>query len=222
MNARKKAKEKKAVTHTWFTKVFSTRLSHSGKTRSQAMPQKQWKWIFLWHLVKLRMGSAISEVESTLLEIFIWILPGLQQQLWAILGKKKKNQDQVKEQEMCSCQGNDWKLQKRISISLGHVNLTLFTLLFHLQDNYHFSLSMSTSSWTTHDHSFWILLPTVITNRLPYFDINIYTKTKKHRSRLRFQPTARRMVLNGINFTKTERTMSTQTNFAIPGNVENN
>lgn len=91
MNARKKAKEKKAVTHTWFTKVFSTRLSHSGKTRSQAMPQKQWKWIFLWHLVKLRMGSAISEVESTLLEIFIWILPGLQQQLWAILGKKKKS-----------------------------------------------------------------------------------------------------------------------------------
>lgn len=166
MNARKTAKEKKAVTHTWLTKVFSTRLSHSGTTRSQAKSQRQWKRIFLWHLVKLRMGSAISgEVEFTLLEIFIWILPGLEQQLWTILEKKKSRSGE--EQEMCSCQGNDWKLQKRISNLLGHVNLTLFTLFFHLQDNHHFSLYMSTSSWTT----FWILLPTVITNRLPYFDM---------------------------------------------------
>lgn len=47
MNARKTTTEKKEVTYIWLTKIFSTRLFHSGKTRSQAISQRRPTLIFL-------------------------------------------------------------------------------------------------------------------------------------------------------------------------------
>lgn len=169
MNARKITKEKEAVTHTGLTKVFSTRLFHSGKIRSQAMSQRQSPTDFPGTPCETEDGPSYFKRNRI---HFTWNFhldtswPGT-----AALSNFGTKTRPGKEQEMYSCQCNDWKLRKRISILLGHVNLTLFTLFFHLQDNHHFSLCMSTSPWTTDHQSFWVLLPTVITNRLPYFNM---------------------------------------------------
>lgn len=177
MNARKIMKEKKAVTHTWLTKVFSTRLFHSGKIRSQAMSQRQSTWICLWPLVKLRMSPAISrEVEFTLLEIFIWILPGLEQQLWAI-GKiflfLGKNQDQVKNRRCAAVRATTGSYRET-QYSARSCQPDCIHMVFSSSGQPPLLLCMSTSSWRTDHWSFWVLLPTVITNRLPYFDMKLH------------------------------------------------
>lgn len=75
----------------WLTKLFSTRLFHSGKIRSQVMSQRQSTQVFLWPLVKPRMGPDISrEAEFTLLEIFIWKLPDPRTGALRNFGKKIK------------------------------------------------------------------------------------------------------------------------------------
>lgn len=126
----------------------------------------------------------------------------------AALSNSGKKPRPGEEKDVCSCQGNDGKLQKRISILLGHVNRTLFTLFCHLQDKHHFC------AWIHHLEQ---LITSLFGSSFPQRKWNNYTKTKDHRRRLRCQPTTRRMLLNGVKFTKAQGAMGTQTNFATPG-----
>lgn len=214
-NARKITKEKKAVTHTWLTKVFSTRLLQPGKIRSQAISQRQSNTDFPVTPCKTEDGPSYfkrSRIHSTWNFHLDTSWPRT-----AALSNFGKNPRSGEEREMCSCQGNDWKLQKRVNVLLGHVNLTLFTLFFHFQDRHHFSYA-----WVHHlgqliTSLFGSSFPQWKQTAIPILTWNNYTKTMKHRSRLRFRPTTRRMLWNGVKFTKTEGVMGTQTNFATLG-----